>query len=91
MTSTFYACVFDQGFATPFAEADADTTIRTFSIQIKAGDWLEKKPPQIGDEVSLGQMFECAPDAPAMRLVVCKVGNLIGSVWEVTAREVEND
>lgn len=32
VSGTFYACVFDQGFANPMIDADADTSIRTFSI-----------------------------------------------------------
>jgi len=73
VAGNFMACVFDNGFATPFIEADADTTIRTFSISINAGDWLENKPPQIGDEIFITKPDDCTPNLPTMKLAVSHI------------------
>ncbi len=88
VSGTFYACVFDQGFANPILDADADTDVKTYTIQIRAGDWLNKLPPQIGDEVQIGKQMECAPNAPSSKLVISQVGELVGDVWDLQAKEV---
>lgn len=89
IAGNFNACVFDQGFADAFSEGDADTTIRTFSISILAGDWLEQKPPQIGDKVVINKPTSCAPNLPVLNLVVSHIDQLLGDVWIFTAREVK--
>jgi hypothetical protein len=90
VAGNFNACVFDQGFASAFSEADADTTIHTYSISILAGDWLEKNPPQIGDKVVIGKpTFSTSPNLPTINLVVSHIDQLLGDVWIFTAREVK--
>lgn len=89
VAGNFMACVFDQGFAEAFSDGDADTSIRTFSISILAGDWLESKPPQIGDKVTLlNKDLATAPTIPNMNLVVSHIDQLVGDVWIFTAKEV---
>lgn len=79
VAGTFYACVFDNGYADPYTEADADTVIRTFAIQLRAGDWLEGKPPQIGDTVTVQGLPK--------KLAVSRVESELGEIWELTAKE----
>lgn len=91
IAGNFMACVFDNGFADPFAEADADSTIRTFSISIMAGDWLENKPPQIGDKIVISYPDDCTPQLPAIKLAVSHIDQLLGDTWTITAKELKND
>lgn len=88
VAGTYNACVFDNGFADPMIEVDGDTTVRTYSIMIKAGDWLEERPPQIGDRITIGNSTDCARDLPLIRLAVSSVDSLLGDTWSMTATEV---
>ena len=80
---TFRACVFDNGFADPFAEGDADSNVRTFSVSVRPGDWIEGTPPQPGDRITLER------DGFSFHLAVKDVTPTFGS-WTVAAREVKN-
>ena len=80
VSGSFYACVFDNGFADPLADADAESGVRTFSITVRAGDWIEGTKPQTGDRVHL---------ADGTLLAVNSVGMLAGDTWVLTAREVK--
>ena len=83
------ACVFDNGFAAPFAETDVDNLTRTYSISIMAGDWLEKMPPQVGDKIMVSYADDCTPNLPNIRLAVSHIDSLLGDTWTLTAKEVE--
>lgn len=89
VAGNFIACVFDNGFADPFTEADADSTIRTFSISIIAGDWLEGKPPQVGDKIYVSNPDDCTPDLPNLVLAVSRIDSILGDTWVLTAKEIE--
>lgn len=90
IAGNFMACVFDNGFADPFAEADADSAIHTFSISIMAGDWLESKPPQVGDKIAIVFADPCTPDLPSIKLAVSHIDSLLGDTWTLTAREIQS-
>ena len=90
IAGTYNACVFDNGFAAPFIDGDVDSTIRTFSISIMAGDWLESKPPQVGDKISFVTNDDCTPSLPSIKLAVSHVDSLLGDVWTLTAREIKS-
>ena len=79
---TFNACVFDNGFADPFAEADAESNVRTFSISVRAGDWIERTPPQTGDRISIDGQSQ------TFKLAVSRVDSVLGDTWTCTAKEV---
>lgn len=82
VTGTFKACVFDDGFADPFSEADAETDVRAFGISVCIGDWIDAKPPQVGDRIELeihGMNF---------KLAVKSVSPGIDE-WRMVAREVK--
>lgn len=89
IAGTFMACVFDNGFADPFADADAETSIRTYSVSVIAGDWLEKKPPQTGDRIAVDFSGGCSPTLPSMKLSVSRVDQIVGDTWTFTAKEVK--
>ena len=91
VAGNYLACIFDNGFADPFAEIDTDSNCRTYSISILAGDWLEAQPPQIGDKIMITKPDDCSPTLPMMNLVVAHVDQLIGDTWTLTAKEVNND
>lgn len=78
---TFKACVFDNGLADPFADADAESNVRTFSISVRARDWIERTPPQTGDRISI--------DRPGItfKLAVSRVDSVLGDTWTCTAKE----
>lgn len=78
---TFYGCVLDTGFSDPISEADAESVTRSYSITIRKGEWLERKPPQTGDRVEVGEM-------PDLKLAVSHVDSVAGDLWTFTAREV---
>ncbi len=78
VAGTYCACIFDNGFADPFADADAASAVRTYSISVLAGDWLDHEPPQVGDRVTCGDI----------KLAVSRVNSVLGDTWELTAREV---
>lgn len=88
IAGNFNACVFDNGFADPFADADADSVIHTFSISIMAGDWLENRPPQVGDKIVIALADACTPDLPSIKLAVSHVDSLLGDTWTLTAKEI---
>ena len=79
---TFNACVFDNGFADPFAEADAESNVRTFSVSVRAGDWIERTHPQLGDRITFNKQ------GSTINLAVSRVESLLGDIWALTAREV---
>ena len=79
---TFRACVIDNGFAEPVAESDAESSLRTFGISVRRGDWIDRMPPQTGDRVALVR------DGQTLRLCVSGVGVACGDAWTFTAREV---
>ena len=79
---TFLACVFDNGLSSPFADSDVDTDVRTFSISVRARDWIERTPPQLGDRISLDS------NGISFKLAVSRVESLLGDIWTVTAKEV---
>jgi hypothetical protein len=83
VSGTFRACVFDNGFADPFAEADADTNARSFSVSVRSGDWIERTPPQVGDKITLEL------DGLAYRLAVSRIDTTTGDIWSITAKEVK--
>lgn len=86
------ACVFDNGFADPFAEVDANSICRTYSVSVLAGDWLEQQPPQIGDKIMISKSDDCTYLLPTLHLVVAHVDSIVGDTWTLTVREVkEND
>lgn len=89
VAGSFMACIFDNGFDTPFTEADVESTIRTYSVSIMAGDWLEKQPPQVGDKIFVSKPDVCTPDLPNMVLAVSHIDSLVGDTWVLTAKEVE--
>jgi hypothetical protein len=76
---TFSACVLDTGFAEPLMEGDADSDVRTYSVSIRSGDWVDGTKPQVGDRVRL---------ADGTQLAVSRTDNLLGEIWSLTAREV---
>lgn len=78
VSGTFRACVLDNGYADGF-DADAESTVRTFSVQVKAGDWVDETRPQVGDRITL---------ACGVTLAISSVNNLVGDVWTMTAKEV---
>lgn len=78
VAGTYCACIFDNGFADPFADADSESAVRTYSISVLAGDWLDHEPPQVGDRVTCGDI----------KLAVSRVDSILGDTWELTAREV---
>lgn len=80
VSGTYSACVFPNGFADPFAEADADTDVRTFTILIPAGEWLDHTHPQVGDLVTLDS---------GEQLAVSRIDSLTGDTWSLTAKEVD--
>lgn len=88
IAGTYTACVFDNGFAGPFSEADVDSSVRTFSIQVRAGDWLERKPPQVGDRISIANVTPCDPELPSVSLAVSTIDSLFGDIWIFTAKEI---
>lgn len=88
VSGTYNACVFDNGFAQPIIETDSDTSVRTYSIMIKAGDWLEERPPQVGDKITISNSTDCARDLPIIKLVISSVDSLLGDTWSLTATEV---
>jgi len=79
---SFKACVFDSGFADPFAEADAESNARAFSVSVRAGDWLDRTPPQTGDRISFDKQ------GLSFKLAVSRVESLFGDTWTLTAKEV---
>ena len=89
IAGNFKACVFDNGFADPFAAGDADSEIHTFSISIMAGDWLENKPPQVGDKIYVSNPDDCVPNLPNIVLAVSHIDTIIGDTWVLTAKEIE--
>lgn len=89
VAGTYDACVFDNGYADPMMETDADTSVRTYSIMIKAGDWLEMRPPQVGDRIAVNVSSDCARDLPTINLAVSSVDSLLGDTWSLTATEVK--
>ena len=89
VAGTFMACVFDNGFAAPFTDTDVDSTIRTYSISIMAGDWLEKLPPQVGDKIMVSYADDCTPNLPNINLAVSHIDSLVGDIWTLTAKEVQ--
>ena len=74
------ACVIDNGFSEPISSGDADSDVRIYSITVRASDWTDATPPQIGDRVTLGN---------GRRLALSDVGTISGSVWTLSAREVK--
>lgn len=88
VAGTYNACIFDNGFADPMIETDSDTTVRTYSIMINAGDWLEERPPQVGDRITISNSTDCARDLPCIKLAVSSVDSLLGDTWSLTAMEV---
>lgn len=70
-------------------ETDSDTTVRTYSIMIQAGDWIEKRPPQIGDRITINNSTDCARDLPLINMAVSSVDSLLGDTWSLTATEVK--
>jgi hypothetical protein len=76
---TFSACVLDTGFAEPLMEGDADSDVRTYSVSIRSGDWVDGTKPQVGDRVRLTN---------GTQLAVSRTDNLLGENWSLTAREV---
>jgi hypothetical protein len=92
VSGTFKACVFDNGFADPFAAADADSNVRTFSISVRAGDWIERTPPQIGDRITIHEEMEVPEGALCPKshaLTVSRVDSVTGDIWSFRAKEVE--
>ena len=77
---TFSACVLDAGFSEPLIEGDADSDVRTYSVSIRSGDWVDGTKPQVGDRVQL---------ANGTLLAVSRTDNLLGDIWSLTAREVK--
>lgn len=55
---------------------------------IKAGDWLEERPPQVGDRITVNVSSDCARDLPCIKLAVSSVDSLLGDTWSMTATEV---
>lgn len=88
IAGTYSACVFDNSFALPFSEADVDSSVRTFSVHVLAGDWLERKPPQVGDRITVANAEPCTPELPSIQLAVSKIDSLFGDVWMFTAKEI---
>ena len=78
VAGTFQACVFDNGPSDPLMDTDAGTNVRTFSISVRAGDWLDHTPPQTGDTITIGEV----------RTAVSRVETVTGDTWTLTAREV---
>ena len=89
VAGSFMACIFDNGFAEPLGNADVESTIRTYSISIQAGDWLEKRPPQVGDKIFVNQSDACTPNLPNIALAVSHIDSIVGDTWVLTAKEVE--
>lgn len=77
---TFKACVLDTGFSEALMEGDADSDVRTYSVSIRSGDWVDGTKPQVGDRVRL---------ANGTQLAVFRTDNLLGETWSLTAREVK--
>ena len=82
VAGSYMACVFDNGYVDPFAEADAESNVRSFGISVKAGDWLDNEPPQVGDRITLPQ------GNINFKLAVFRVESILGDTWTLTAREV---
>ena len=75
----FAACVYPSEREQPFADFDADSTVRRLSFLLPkdgVGGWSLKAPPQIGDEVTL---------AEGSRWKVCSVVNTV-DWYEMEAR-----
>lgn len=89
LAGNYSASVIDNGFALPFAEADIDSSIRTYAIEIMAGDWLENKPPQVGDKIVVDCSTPCTPNLPSLTLAVSHIDSVIGTTWSITAKEVK--
>ena len=77
---SFSACVVYNGFSEALMEGDADSDVRTYSISIRSGDWVDGSKPQVGDRVRL---------ADGTQLAVSRTDNLLGDIWSLTAREVK--
>lgn len=77
---TFSACVLETSFSDAAVETDADSSVRTFSVSVATGDWLDGQRPQIGDRIRL---------ADGLTLAVSHVDNLAGDTWTLSAREVK--
>ena len=77
---SFPACVVYNGFSEPLIEGDADSDVRTYSVSIRSGDWVDGTKPQVGDRVRL---------ADGTQLAVSRTDNLLGEIWSLTAREVK--
>lgn len=77
---SFSASVVYNGFSEPLMEGDADSDVRTYSVSIRSGDWVDGTKPQVGDRVRL---------ADGTRLAVSRTDNLLGEIWTLTAREVK--
>lgn len=89
LAGNYTASVTDNGFAVPFADADIDSTVRTYSIEIMAGDWLENKPPQVGDKIVIDLSTPCTPNLPLLTLAVSHIESVIGTTWSMTAKEIK--
>lgn len=85
---TFRASVVDNGFSDPIAAADAESGVRSFTVSVPAGEWLERTEPQVGDRVRVESVGGRAARLPP--LAVCSVGLMPGCVWTFEAREVCN-
>lgn len=79
-SGTFSACVLETSFSDASVETDADSSVRTFSVSVASGDWLDGQRPQIGDRIKL---------ADGLPLAVSHVDNLAGDTWTLAAREVK--
>lgn len=79
---TFSACVFDTAYADGMLPGDAESEMRTFSVSVRVGDWIDGTPPQVGDRITFER------DGIGFKLAVSSVEPVIGS-WTCQAREVK--
>ena len=88
VSGSFEAYITDNGFANAFAAADADSNVRTFSISMRAINWSERTPPQIGDRITIQESKE-TPSLVGLSLAVSRVDSVTGDTWFLTAKEVK--
>ncbi len=75
---TVDCCIFEDGFDTPFADENTDSTRHVVGIAFPLLSWRYPTPPQIGETVRFG----------AKDYRVSKVEESLGD-YHLTAREVE--
>lgn len=75
---TFRACVIDNGFAPGIVDGDAESDVRTYSIQVAELAWVDNTRPQVGDRITLEDD----------RLLAVSAVEKLGGYWQLAAREV---